>query len=53
VNAIVADGVNDIFNLVGLDKPNIGLLSPESMLHVAKLEEKNLAVDLLERLLCD
>ena len=52
-NAIVADGVDDIFNLVGLDKPNIGLLSPEFMEDVANLKEKNLAVDLLERLLRD
>lgn len=52
-NAIVADGVDDIFSLVGLDKPNIGLLSPEFMDDVAKLKAKNLAVDLLERLLRD
>ena len=52
-NAIVADGVDDIFNLVGLDRPNIGLLSPEFMEDVANLPEKNLAVDLLEKLLRD
>ena len=52
-NAIVAEGVDDIFQLVGLDKPNIGLLSPEFMEDVANLKEKNLAVDLLERLLRD
>lgn len=52
-NAIIADGVDDIFSLVGLDKPNIGLLSPEFMEDVANLEEKNLAVDLLEKLLRD
>ena len=52
-NAIIADGVDDIFNLVGLDKPNIGLLSPEFMEDVANMKEKNLAVDLLERLLRD
>lgn len=52
-NAIIAEGVDDIFNLVGLDKPNIGLLSPEFMEDVANLKEKNLAVDLLERLLRD
>ncbi|WKJ91272.1 type I restriction endonuclease subunit R [Methylomonas montana] len=52
-NAIVANGVDDIFSLVGLDKPNIGLLSPEFMDDVARLKEKNLAVDLLERLLRD
>lgn len=52
-NAIVAEGVDDIFDLVGLDKPNIGLLSPEFLEDVANLKEKNLAVDLLERLLRD
>lgn len=52
-NAVIADGVDDIFNLVGLDKPNIGLLSPEFMEDVANMKEKNLAVDLLERLLRD
>ena len=52
-NAIVAEGVDDIFNLVGLDKPNIGLLSPEFLEEVGNLKEKNLAVDLLERLLRD
>ncbi len=52
-NAIVADGVDDIFNLVGLDKPNVGLLSAEFLEDVANMKEKNLAVDLLERLLRD
>lgn len=52
-NAIIAEGVDDIFKLVGLDKPNIGLLSPEFMEEVANMKEKNLAVDLLERLLRD
>lgn len=52
-NAIIADGVDDIFELVGLDKPNVGLLSPEFLEDVANIKEKNLAVDLLERLLRD
>lgn len=52
-NAIVAEGVDDIFALVGLDKPNVGLLSPEFLEDVANLKEKNLAVELLERLLRD
>ena len=52
-NAIVAEGVDDIFKLVGLDKPNIGLLSAEFLEEVGNLKEKNLAVDLLERLLRD
>lgn len=52
-NAIVTDGVDDIFSLVGLDRPNVGLLSPEFLEDVANMKEKNLAVDLLERLLRD
>ncbi|SGZ04000.1 type I restriction endonuclease subunit R [Moritella viscosa] len=52
-NAIVADGVDDIFSLVGLDKPNVGLLSPEFLEDVGNMKEKSLAVDLLERLLRD
>ena len=52
-NAIVADGVSDVFNLVGLDKPNIGLLSPEFLDDVKNLPQKNLAVELLEKLLRD
>jgi len=52
-NAIIADGVDDIFEMVGLDKPNVGLLSPEFLEDVANIKEKNLAVDLLERLLRD
>lgn len=50
-NAIVAEGVDDIFDMVGLDKPDVGLLSPEFLDDLAHMEEKNLAVDLLERLL--
>jgi len=52
-NAIVAEGVDNIFELVGLDKPNIGLLSADFMEEVANLPNKNLAVELLERLLRD
>ena len=52
-NAIVADGVSDVFALVGLDKPNIGLLSAEFLEDVKNLPHKNLAVELLEKLLRD
>jgi len=52
-NAIVAEGVSDVFAMVGLDKPNIGLLSPEFLEDVKNLPQKNLAVDLLEKLLRD
>lgn len=52
-NAIVAQGVDDIFALAGLDKPNIGLLSDEFLEDVRQMPYKNLAVELLEKLLKD
>lgn len=52
-NAIVADGVADIFALAGLDKPNIGLLSEEFLEDVRQMKSRNLAVELLEKLLRD
>lgn len=50
-NAVVSDQVVDIFDAVGLEKPNIGLLDDEFLAQVQNLPEKNLAVELLERLL--
>lgn len=52
-NAVISDGVEDIFSLVGLDKPDISILSEEFLEDVANMEYKNLAVELLERLLSD
>lgn len=49
--AVVSESVVDIFDAVGLDKPNIGLLDDEFLAQVQNLPEKNLAVELLERLL--
>jgi type I restriction enzyme R subunit len=45
--------VDDVFALAGLDKPNLGLLSDEFLDDVRALPTKNLAVELLERLLRD
>src|SRR5450830_1434144 len=50
-HAVVSERVVDIFDAVGLDKPNIGLLDDEFLAQVKNLPEKNLAVELLERLL--
>jgi type I restriction enzyme R subunit len=50
-SAVVSGDVVDIFESVGLDKPNIGLLDDEFLAQVKNLPEKNLAVELLERLL--
>ena len=52
-NAVIADGVEDIFSMVGLKKPNIGILSDEFLEDVAHMPYKNLAVELLEKLLKD
>ncbi len=52
-NALISEGVEDIFSLVGLEKPNIGILSNEFLEDVAHMPYKNLAIELLERLLKD
>jgi type I restriction enzyme R subunit len=49
--AVVSDAVVDIFDAVGLEKPNIGLLDEDFLAQVKILPERNLAVELLERLL--
>ncbi len=49
--AVVSDEVVDIFDAVGLDKPNIGILDDAFLAEVRNLPERNLAVELLERLL--
>lgn len=50
-SAVVSDSVVDIFDAVGLDKPNIGLLDDAFLAQVKNVPERNLAVELLERLL--
>ena len=50
-NAVVSGEVVDVFQAVGLDKPNIGLLDDDFLAEVRNLPERNLAVELLERLL--
>ena len=50
-SAVVSGEVVDIFAAVGLDKPNIGLLDEAFLAQVSNLPEKNLAIELLERLL--
>ncbi|MBU1222146.1 type I restriction endonuclease subunit R [Myxococcota bacterium] len=52
-NSVIAEGVADIFALCGLEKPDIGLLSDEFLEDVRQMPFKNLAIELLERLLKD
>ncbi|RYU61421.1 type I restriction endonuclease subunit R [Methylolobus aquaticus] len=52
-NAVVADGVEDIFKLAGLERPDIGLLSDAFLEEVRQLPQRNFAVELLQKLLND
>jgi len=49
--AVVSAEVMDIFKAAGLERPDVGILSEEFLEDVRKLKEKNLAVEVLERLL--
>jgi len=52
-NAVIAGGVEDIFKLAGLDRPDIGILSDAFLEDVRNLPQRNLAVELLQKLLND
>ena len=51
--AVVSEGVVDIFTAAGLEKPDVSMLSDEFLAEVRDLPHKNVAVELLERLLND
>ena len=49
--AVTSDEVIDIFTAAGLKKPDISILSEEFLAEVRGMEHRNLAVDLLRKLL--
>ena len=49
--AVVSKGVIDIFAAAGLEKPDISILSDEFLAEVRGMPQRNLAVDLLQKLL--
>ena len=49
--AVAPEGVVDIFAAAGLEKPDISILSEEFLAEVRGLPQKNLAVELLRKLL--
>jgi len=51
--AVVSAEVVDIFKAAGLNRPDIGILSEEFLEDVRHMKERNLAVELLQRLLKD
>lgn len=52
-DAIISKEVVDVFEAAGLAKPNIEILTDEFLEHVKGLPRKNLALELLKRLLND
>lgn len=51
--AIVSDNVIDIFETAGIKKPDISILSDDFLNEVKKMKHKNLALELLKKLLND
>ena len=49
--AVASEGVIDIFAAAGLEKPNISVLSDEFLAEVQGMPHRNLAVELLQKLL--
>jgi type I restriction enzyme R subunit len=49
--AVAPEGVLDIFAAAGLDKPDISILSDEFLAEVRGMPQRNLAVELLQKLL--
>ena len=49
--AVASEGVMDIFAAAGLEKPNISVLSEEFLAEVRGMPHRNLAVELLQKLL--
>jgi type I restriction enzyme R subunit len=51
--SLVGDGVADVFKIAGLESPDISILSDEFLAEVKKMPQKNLAVELLQKLMKD
>ncbi len=51
--AVVSDGVIDIFDAAGIKKPDISILSDEFLEEIKGMKHKNLAMELLRKILND
>tara|TARA_A200000113_G_scaffold225246_1_gene245438 strand:+ start:301 stop:3399 length:3099 start_codon:yes stop_codon:yes gene_type:complete len=51
--SLVSGGVSDIFSIAGIKTPDISILSEEFLKEVQKMKFKNIAVELLEKLIND
>ena len=52
-SAIVVDGVIDIFDAAGIKKPEVAILSDEFLEEIRDMKQKNLALELLKKILGD
>ncbi len=52
-DALISDEVIDVFQAAGLDKPEISILSDDFMDEIKNMKRKNLALELLKKLLSD
>ena len=52
-DAIISSEVIDVFDAAGIRKPDISILSDEFLSEIQHMERKNLALELLKRLLND
>lgn len=52
-DAIISDEVVDIFDAAGIRKPDISILSDEFLAEIQNMKRKNLALELLKKLLAD
>lgn len=50
---VLAEGVTDLYQELGLERPDISLLNDAFLQQISKLPERNLAAELLERLIGD
>jgi len=51
--AVVSEGIIDVFDAAGIKKPDISILSDEFLREIQGMERKNLALELLKKLLND
>jgi type I restriction enzyme R subunit len=52
-HALASDGVIDVFEAAGIKAPSVSILSDEFLLEVKNMQQKNLAFELLKKLLSD
>ena len=52
-DALSSDGVIDVFEAAGVKAPSVGILSDEFLLEVKNMQQKNVAFELLKKLLSD